>query len=1048
MSKDKRTLLRFAHALMLTVICFTYGDAQYISKLDQAQFISLQEFEEFRSNKAPDEDYLYLQTTERLKAEDIVLLSKIGVKIIKAHSNHTYFVRKEGSSKTSNISCLKKAKIAELSHEMKAHQDILNQSLPEWSIDGDDILAVIKVPQGNVKAYAEKLELEGVTVLQHNGISNFIKVSIPRSKMNDLLYLSYVWQVESLPAPPRSDAEDGRKLHRVNTVNSLNGNSKNYTGEGVGVLVRDDGEVFDHIDFKGRVDQSLSEASRGDHGDGVAGILCGAGNLNPDNAGMAFGAFMYVTDYSALFIGPTMELHNNNNVLVTNSSYSDGCNDGYTFSTEIVDQQMIENPTLMHVFSAGNDGESNCGYGAGNVWGNITGGHKIGKNVIAVANTNFLGTVVESSSRGPARDGRIKPDIAAHGFRHESTAESQGYMTFGGTSAAAPVVAGVTALMQDAHMQLYGEPGEAALLKSLMLNTATDNGNVGPDFIYGWGLLNADKAITALEEGRFLKSSIAEGEILNQNINVPDGVRELRVMVYWPEEEGQYSNQFTIFNDLDILVKDAEGNEYLPWYLDPTPNANNLAAPAVKGEDHLNNMEQVSILNPLAGAYNLEVLASRVPLGDAEFFITWDYIHDDVRLTHPNGGENLNQDEALLIQWDGPDHDEALKIELIDANGIVLQEKEVLGDAKYTFLNNVNNFTPEAKIRISSSIFSDESDESFSISKYPTNIEVIDVGLDQRLVWDEVIAAESYNIHLLGEKYMDIVTTTDTTYYDIPDSDEYKFSWIAVSANLPNDIQGKRTNAVSLRPSAKVFNNKNDQPCVDEPVIFETRAQDEYAVYDWNFGLGADPATASTLGPHEVVYSSHGQKFGVLKVEFDGGEDGDLFVFNVARQPIISDITTDRISSLEFQFSVETEHIDSLVWDMGDGSSYVTNVVDHAYAEEGVYELKLTVFTPCGIREQTLDINTSPSSSSNEEVLVVSLSPNPTDGYVNVSWPQTFETQRILVRDTRGRVVQQLQVNEEKIEKLIDLSSLVSGSYTLTLESSHGEALTTKLIKL
>ena len=46
-------------------------------------------------------------------------------------------------------------------------------------------------------------------------------------------------------------------------------------------------------------------------------------------------------------------------------------------------------PNLLHVFSAGNSNNNNCGYGAGNQWGNITGGHKQGKNVIATANVFF-----------------------------------------------------------------------------------------------------------------------------------------------------------------------------------------------------------------------------------------------------------------------------------------------------------------------------------------------------------------------------------------------------------------------------------------------------------------------------------------------------------------------------------------------------------------------------------------------------------------------------------------------------------------------------------
>ena len=80
-----------------------------------------------------------------------------------------------------------------------------------------------------------------------------------------------------------------------------------------------------------------------------------------------------------------------------------------------MDKDVRDNPALMHVFSAGNSNGSNCGYGAGSQWGNVTGGHKQGKNVVATANITYLDAIAPSSSRGPAADGRIKPDLAAVG---------------------------------------------------------------------------------------------------------------------------------------------------------------------------------------------------------------------------------------------------------------------------------------------------------------------------------------------------------------------------------------------------------------------------------------------------------------------------------------------------------------------------------------------------------------------------------------------------------------------------------------------------------
>lgn len=60
-------------------------------------------------------------------------------------------------------------------------------------------------------------------------------------------------------------------------------------------------------------------------------------------------------------------------------------------------------------------------------WGNITGGYKQGKNVMAVANLDALEIIDNTSSHGPAEDGRIKPDISANGKDQMSTDENNTY---------------------------------------------------------------------------------------------------------------------------------------------------------------------------------------------------------------------------------------------------------------------------------------------------------------------------------------------------------------------------------------------------------------------------------------------------------------------------------------------------------------------------------------------------------------------------------------------------------------------------------------------
>ena len=209
--------------------------------------------------------------------------------------------------------------------------------------------------------------------------------------------------------------------------------------------------------------------------------------MDPIAAGMANAAYLYVysssnNNYSNAFPA----LYVNDNVMITSKSYGNGCNAGYTSLSNELDLQINNLPSLVHVFSAGNSGSSDCSYGAGSGWGNVTGGHKQGKNVIAVANLTSTGGLASSSSRGPAADGRIKPDIGAKGTSVNSTVPSNDYDSFTGTSMACPGIAGILGQLYQGYKEINsGINPSSALMKGVLLNSADDLGNPGPDFKHG-----------------------------------------------------------------------------------------------------------------------------------------------------------------------------------------------------------------------------------------------------------------------------------------------------------------------------------------------------------------------------------------------------------------------------------------------------------------------------------------------------------------------------------------------------------------------------------
>jgi hypothetical protein len=110
------------------------------------------------------------------------------------------------------------------------------------------------------------------------------------------------------------------------------------------------------------------------------------------------------------------------------------------------------------------------------------------RSVLAVGATDSLGAVAAFSSRGPTADGRIKPELVAPGVHVLVANVPAGDVDTSGTSLAAPLVAGIAALVQSTRP---GQP--AAELRRGLLDAASFHD--APDNVHGWGIPDA---LTAL----------------------------------------------------------------------------------------------------------------------------------------------------------------------------------------------------------------------------------------------------------------------------------------------------------------------------------------------------------------------------------------------------------------------------------------------------------------------------------------------------------------------------------------------------------------------
>lgn len=226
------------------------------------------------------------------------------------------------------------------------------------------------------------------------------------------------------------------------------------------------------------------------------------------------------------------------------------------------------------------------------------------------------------SGWGPTDDGRIKPDLVAKGIDViSSTAEHNNhYSNFNGTSMAAPMVTGSILLINEHVNNLFpGSSLRASAMKALLIHTADECGTApGPDYSFGWGLMNTQKAVELLsnDNGRNWfrsRDSISNGDTRSYTFQ-HDGVDGIKVTIAWTDTPGNVCappssswwvcDNRMLVNDLDLRLINLDNNtEYDPWRLNPA----SPASAATRGDNNRDNVEQVHIPNLPAGEYAIVI---------------------------------------------------------------------------------------------------------------------------------------------------------------------------------------------------------------------------------------------------------------------------------------------------------------------------------------------------------------------------------------------------------------------------------------------------------
>jgi len=712
-----------------------------------------------------------------------------------------------------------------ITEAMKLSPQLYVNEIPEHAFreNGNVELLVSYFPGIDPEKVVQALTSEGFQVLHREDVGNFVHLLSSVQNIEVLTDLPFVVYVEPVYPAPVHDNYTGRTLHRSNAVANDFSTGRQYDGSGVSVMLQDDGVIGPHIDYEGRVLAQYMGNNSGDHGDHCAGIIMGGGNLNPKARGNAFGANLYV--YSASNYAGFSNIPNHyfsNQIRVTSTSYSDGCNAGYTSLTRTMDQQSRLYRRLLHVFSAGNAGTDNCGYGAGAGWGNITGGHKAAKNVIAVANLNETDGLASSSSRGPAHDGRIKPEISAKGTNVYSTINPNSYDYKTGTSMSCPGVAGVVTQLYHAFRDLNGGNDPAGgLIKALVMNTADDLGNAGPDFRFGFGRINGLRAVEVLEQALYDSAVINNGEILQHQFVVPENTAEVRVMVYWTDFEATVNTNWALVNNLDIKVTDPSATDWQPWVLTHYPNPDSLNKPATRGFDNRNNQEQVTLASPEPGQYTLTVAGTTIPQGPQTYYIIYTFVPNEVVLTYPYGGELWTPGGEEMLRWDAPGNDGVFILEYSLDNGQTwnLIKNDIAGNIRYYNWIVPSSMSGQAWVRISRNGSVSQSNAPLTIAPIPTGLTVDwSCANALHLSWNEVFGASGYVVYKLGTKFMEPIGTTTINSFIVDNISSAQTYWFSVSAITPDGATGQRANAIQKLPGTSNCNTV-DAKMLDVPSV-------------------------------------------------------------------------------------------------------------------------------------------------------------------------------------------------------------------------------------
>lgn len=605
------------------------------------------------------------------------------------------------------------------------------------------------------------------------------------------------------------------------------------------------------IDLRNReIPSDLKDKLITTHATTMATLIGGAGNSFHNGKGVATNVQFSASSFSNLM--PDEDAYFNNNQITTqNHSYGLPIENYYGLEAMAYDEQVHRLPHLLHVFSSGNNGEGTSEDGPYkdiSGYANLTGNMKMAKNLLTVGSLDSLFRVPAPSSKGPAFDGRIKPELVAFGED--------------GSSGAAALTSGSIVLLQQAYQEQYGQLAPASLIRALLLNAADDIGDPGPDYTSGYGKLDLLGAIEAVEEEHFFLDtiSIQSGSVKTFPLQIPSQAMDLKITLAWSDPAATLNSDIALVNDLDLEVEGEQtGISFLPWILNTTPNIDSLASPAKRGQDRLNNQEQITISLPTDSSFVLKVRTDNLPVDHQAFSIVYEYkLPEQFRWLFPRSTDHFPGGGKKRLIWETTFQQSGqLSYKLVESNEwINISDNVVLGEIPALW--SIPDTLAQIQLRMAIGEREFLSD-TITISNTPVLSLELTCEESSILTWNKIPRAIGYQLYAMQTRFLDpILAPTDT--FAILEKSNYPYTEYAVAAVLPNGNIATKSRSINLNfQSAGCYISNFLADLIEDRVEMQLALGSLYELKEIQFqkyDQGQFRTLANFTSPTELLYKT------------------------------------------------------------------------------------------------------------------------------------------------------------------------------------------------